>query len=105
MKLIKIISHLSVLALFVFNTQEPVLARSWFHPLNLAEKEATFNIPTKYSFAQSNHLDESENAANISWRDFFADPYLVHLIETALSNNQELNIFLQDIEIAKSEVK
>lgn len=107
MKLIKIIRHLSLLALFVFSTQEPVLARSWFHPLHLVRKEAKFNIPTEYSVDQLKgytSLDESENAAHMSWREFFSDPYLVHLIETALSNNQEFNIFIQDIEIAKSEI-
>lgn len=35
----------------------------------------------------------------------FSDPYLVSLIETALANNQEFNIAIQDIEIATSEVK
>lgn len=111
MKFIKIISHLSVLALLLFSTQEPVLARSlarsWFHPLHLVKKDPKFNIPTEYSSAQSNDkvLEGSVNEAQISWREFFSDPYLVHLIETALSNNQEFNIFIQDIAIANSEVK
>jgi multidrug efflux system outer membrane protein len=107
MKLLKIITHLSVLALFVFNTQEPVLARSWFHPLNLVKKDPKFNIPTEYSTAPSDDkvLQGSVNEAQISWREFFSDPYLVALIEKALSNNQEFNIFMQDIEIARNEVK
>lgn len=122
MKFIKRISCLSVLALFVFNTQEPVLARSWFHPLNLIQKEfhplklqqkeVKFNVPTEYSFDQLKdykNLEESDNTApitaQISWREFFSDPYLIHLIETALSNNQEFNIFIQDIAIANSEVQ
>jgi len=101
MKFIKRISHLSVLALVILNMQEPVLARSWFRPLHLQQKEVKFNIPTEYGSDQP----ELENAAQISWRDFFSDPYLIHLIETALSNNQEFNIFLQDIEISRSEVQ
>lgn len=113
MRFAKIIGRLSILALFVLNLQAPVLARSWFHPLNLVQKEAEFNIPKKYSFPQSKDysaLEEFENerlesAAYISWREFFSDPYLVRLIETALSNNQEFNIFLQDIEISKNEVR
>lgn len=122
MKFIKIISCLSILALCIFNTQEPVLARSWFHRLNLVkkefhpikleQKEVKFNIPTEYSFAQLKdykNLQESENTAQITaqitWREFFSDPYLVSLIETALANNQEFNIFIQDIEIARNEVK
>lgn len=112
MKLIKIISCLSVLALFISSMQEPILARpklrSWFHPLNLEQKEPKFNIPSEYSSAQSKddkNLEEYENASHISWREFFSDSYLIHLIETALSNNQEFNIFVQDIEIARNEVR
>jgi multidrug efflux system outer membrane protein len=111
MKFIKIISHLSILALFVFNTQEPVLARSharsWFHPVNLVKKDPKFNIPTDYSSAQSQDkvLEGSVSEAQINWREFFSDSYLIRLIETALSNNQEFNIFVQDIAIANSEVK
>jgi len=51
------------------------------------------------------NLEGSVNEAQISWREFFSDPYLVKLIETALSNNQEFNIFVQDIAIAQNEVK
>ncbi len=122
MKLVKIIGCLSVVAIFVFSTQEPVFARSWFkrlnliqkefHPVKLQQKEVKFNIPTEYSFDQPkeyNNSEESEDTAHItariSWREFFSDPYLISLIETALSNNQEFNIFLQDIEIARNEVK
>lgn len=113
MKFIKVITHLSVLALVLFSAQAPVLARSharsWFHPLNLVKKDPKFNIPTDYSPAQLNDkvLEGSVtvNEAQISWREFFSDPYLVHLIETALSNNQEFNIFIQDIAIANSEVQ
>jgi multidrug efflux system outer membrane protein len=32
-------------------------------------------------------------------------PYLVALIDTALKNNQELNITLQEIEIARNEIR
>lgn len=45
----------------------------------------------------------TENSATINWREFFADPDLLALIDVALSNNQELNIFLQELEIAKNE--
>jgi len=39
-----------------------------------------------------------------SWRQFFTDPTLTELIDTALSNNQDLRITLQQIAIAKSNV-
>lgn len=40
----------------------------------------------------------------VPWKQFFTDPNLVSLIETALKNNQELLITLQEIEVAKNEV-
>lgn len=45
------------------------------------------------------------NSGKVQWRQFFTDPNLVNLIDTALKNNQELNITLQEIEIAKNEVR
>jgi NodT family efflux transporter outer membrane factor (OMF) lipoprotein len=41
----------------------------------------------------------------VQWRNYFTDPNLIALIDTALKNNQELNITMQEIEIAKNEVK
>ena len=95
-------------ALVLLTMQEPVLAWSFFHPLKLVQKEATFNVPNKYNFDKSidyQYSEESKSAADISWANFFSDPYLVSLIKTALTNNQEYNIFLQDIKIAQNEVK
>lgn len=54
-------------------------------------------------FSYTNNTD-STNASAISWRNFFTDPNLVNLIDTALKRNQELNITLQEIEIAKNEI-
>ena len=48
---------------------------------------------------------DSTNSAKIKWRDFFTDPYLHALIDTALRNNQELNVMLQEIAIAQNEVR
>lgn len=58
------------------------------------------NVPAAYNTSQ----DET-NSANIKWKDFFTDPYLADLIDTALKNNQELNVVLQEIEISRNEVK
>ena len=41
----------------------------------------------------------------MQWRNFFRDKELQALIETALQNNQELLITLQEIEIAKNETR
>lgn len=48
---------------------------------------------------------DSTNTATVSWKKFFADPNLTGLIDTALRNNQELNIVMQEIEIARNEVR
>src|SRR5882762_9070473 len=45
------------------------------------------------------------NTAKIKWKEFFTDPYLTTLIDTALRNNQEFNILLQEINIANNEVR
>lgn len=105
----KIVSLLALIA-FMGNLQAPVFARSFFHPLSLLEKKKTFNVPNTYINPQlpDSNLKGSvsvDDAAFISWRHFFSDPYLVSLIETALANNQEFNSAIQDIEIAASEVK
>lgn len=58
------------------------------------------SVPAAYR----NSLDTT-NSATIQWRNYFTDPYLIALIDTALKNNQELNIVRQEIEIARNEVK
>lgn len=61
------------------------------------------------SFADETGETEAEGAptsvaAQKQWDEMFSDPDLKALIETALENNQELNIRLQEIIIAKNEV-
>jgi len=50
------------------------------------------------------YTNDTMNSASINWRSYFDDPYLISLIDTALENNQELNIVLQEIEIDRNEV-
>lgn len=45
------------------------------------------------------------NTSNIKWSQFFKDKNLVNLIDIALKNNQELMITLQEIEIAKNDIR
>ncbi len=65
----------------------------------LPVKNVNKSVPVSF-----NNSQDSTNSANIKWKDYFNDPYLAALIDTALSNNQELNILLQEIEISKNEV-
>ncbi|MVN91617.1 TolC family protein [Mucilaginibacter aquatilis] len=48
---------------------------------------------------------DTTNTAKTNWKVFFNDEHLNALIDTALKNNQELNITLQDIEIDRNEIK
>ncbi len=48
---------------------------------------------------------DTTNMAAILSKNFFKDKYLKDLIEIALKNNQELLITLQDIEIAKNDIR
>ena len=57
-------------------------------------------VPASYKDSQ-----DSANTAKINWKEYFTDPNLIALIDTALKNNQELNITLQEIEIARNEVQ
>lgn len=57
-------------------------------------------IPDSYTSSK-----DSVNSAKTRWRDFFKDPDLVALIDSALKKNQELNIMQQEIAIAKNEVR
>jgi multidrug efflux system outer membrane protein len=63
-------------------------------------KQENRNVPERY-----NDTGDTTNPANLSWREYFTDPYLAALIDTALHNNQELNIMLQEIEISRNEVR
>lgn len=48
---------------------------------------------------------DTTNTAIVQWRNFFTDPNLQRLIDTALKYNQELRMTLQEIEIARSDIK
>jgi len=57
-------------------------------------------IPLSYGSNQ-----DTVNISNMPLHEFFKDKYLVDLIDTAIKNNKELMITLQDIEIAKSDIR
>jgi len=51
-----------------------------------------------------NSVDDTVTIADIEWRDFFTDPNLIRLIDTALANNQEYNIISQEIFMRRNEI-
>lgn len=58
-------------------------------------------VPDSYAFT----VRDTNNIAQLNWKTYFADSNLIALIDTALKNNQELNITLHEIEISKNEIK
>ena len=66
----------------------------------LVSKQENKAVPAYYNAAQ-----DSTNIVSIKWRQYFTDPYLNALIDSALKNNQELNIALREIEMDKNEIQ
>ncbi|OYQ35104.1 RND transporter [Flavobacterium cyanobacteriorum] len=79
----------ALLAFAVYSCKTPELAKR-------AENSA---VPASYNGSQ-----DTANTAKLVWTEYYKDPNLNMLIETALKNNQELNITLQEIEISKNEI-
>lgn len=67
---------------------------------SLVQRTENKSTPVSYYNSQ-----DTLNTAKVKWKMFFTDPYLTALIDTALQNNQELNIILQDIVIDRNEVR
>jgi NodT family efflux transporter outer membrane factor (OMF) lipoprotein len=67
----------------------------------VVQREANRSTPAAYQ----NGGQDSANTAVLPWKIFFTDQYLASLIDAALNNNQELMITLQEIELARNEVR
>jgi NodT family efflux transporter outer membrane factor (OMF) lipoprotein len=66
----------------------------------IVEQTVNTAVPAAYGAGS-----DTVNTAAVQWRNFFTDPNLVNLIDTALRNNQELKITLQEIEIARNDIR
>lgn len=64
------------------------------------KKATTDNIPQMFANGQ-----DTTNSGRINRSIFFKDTLLVALIDTALKNNQQLNIIMQDINLANYQVR
>ncbi|MBU9188438.1 efflux transporter outer membrane subunit [Burkholderia gladioli] len=53
--------------------------------------------------ADGSHSANGQAAADIGWRNFFADPRLQALIEIALKNNRDLRVSVLNIEAARAQ--
>lgn len=83
----------------------------WLVLIGLALSAASCKVPAvvgpashlSAAPAYSAAAQDTSNTATMPWKAFFRDSNLVNLIDIALQNNQELNMTLQEIEIAKNE--
>lgn len=66
----------------------------------IAPTKASAAVPESYATSK-----DTTNTATLPWKTFFKDPDLVNLIDIAIQNNQELMITLQDIVIAKNDIR
>lgn len=72
-------------------------------PADAVQRTENKSVPNAYGVTGT--AQDTINSGKIKWKQYFTDPDLVALIDTALVNNQELNITLQEIQIARNEVR
>lgn len=65
----------------------------------LGRQEVNKSVPESF-----NHSTDTVNSAQLNWKEFYNDAYLTALIDSALANNQELNITMQEIAVTQNEV-
>jgi len=88
-KKIKAITIIGTLAIGISSCTAP----------KIVQKKEDKSVPEFFISGQ-----DSTNSAKTKWQDFFKDEYLKALIDSALKNNQELNIVAQEIAISNNEV-
>ena len=69
----------------------------------LTSKKVDSTLPQQYS--QPANTQEDSLNVQVDWHQFFNDPKLMQLIDIALSNNKEVNILLQRINMAQNEIQ
>jgi NodT family efflux transporter outer membrane factor (OMF) lipoprotein len=75
-----------------------VFANCKVPPLTQVTENRT--VPAAYANSQ-----DTTNMSAMQWRQLFTDPSLVTLIDSALAHNQELMINLQEIEMARNDIR
>ncbi len=90
----------SKLYVYVAITVLSLLHTACIGPANVQQRNENKTVPT--AFANST---DSVSIAKTKWRNYFTDVNLSALIDSALQRNQELNIMLQEINMANNEVR
>jgi multidrug efflux system outer membrane protein len=92
MKIVRTYNSIIILLVCIFYTSCKTLA-----PIPQIDVKP---MPAAYT-----SISDSSNSADIKWKDFFSDKNLISLIDTALKNNVDVLITLQEIEIARNNVR
>lgn len=72
---------------------------------NLNTDLAIPDLPMPTSFRDHQDKQHSKPVTAINWREYFADPHLLALIDVGVANNHDLQIALQRIETSRASVK
>ena len=88
----KIYTYLAILCICLFFTACSIPT--------LNTKKTSLKTPQNYA-----NQNDTINSVRTNWKEYFNDQNLIALIDTALKNNQELNITLQEIQISNNEVQ
>ncbi|PST84277.1 RND transporter [Pedobacter yulinensis] len=67
----------------------------------MTQRNENRSIPDRFAHPA---VPDRTSAAALPWQTFFNDSNLVALIDTAVKNNQELNITMQEISLARNDV-
>lgn len=59
-------------------------------------------IPENYKNVQ---IKDTVNSGMVPWKEYFTDPNLNALIDSALKNNQELNVSLLEMQMSQNEIR
>lgn len=67
--------------------------------------QPTLNLPDQFRGDTLSYFADTSSISNISWKDFFHDPTLKELIDSALVNNYDMKTALLNIEIASKQLR
>ena len=67
--------------------------------------QPSLNLPDQFRGDTLSYFADTSSISNISWKDFFHDPTLKELIDSALVNNYDMKTALLNIEIASKQLR
>lgn len=68
---------------------------------DLVVKKEDTTLPKQYKLGDLKPV----NTATVKWKELFDDPHLLSLIDTAITNNKEVNMIMQRISLAENEIQ